>query len=69
MVAQGVSAHLTGLIREALLPQAGIKRGSKIIMCIGTKLCNISAKTANSKDTHDLTRGVDGSIPGEGGYE
>ena len=37
LVAQGVSAHLTGHILQASL--GGIERVSKIVMCIGTKLC------------------------------
>ena len=39
LVAQGVSTLCTRHLLEALLPQGGIERVSKIVMCIGTKLC------------------------------
>ena len=38
LMAQGVSACLTGYILEALLPEGELKV-RKIAMCIGTKLC------------------------------
>ena len=48
LATQGVSACLTGHKLEALLRQ-GIEIVSKIVMCIGTKLCYCLQKLQNSR--------------------
>ena len=64
LVAQGVN---TG----SFATPGGIERVSKIVMYIGTKLCGTHLNAVfmlNMNVIDRLTRGVGGSIPGEGGH-